>query len=70
MPLANWVSAKAYAFDGTGYEVSMDYPRIIDIMLKSGYSGYLSIEYEGEGDTIEGVRKTADMFKRLRTHFS
>ena len=69
MPLADWVSAKAYAFDGTGYEVSMDYPRIIDIILKSGYSGYLSIEYEGGGDSIEGVRKTAKMFQRLRGHF-
>jgi sugar phosphate isomerase/epimerase len=69
MPLANWVSAKTYAFDGTGYEVSMNYPRIIDIILKSGYSGYLSIEYEGEGDTVEGVRKSADMFRRLRRHF-
>lgn len=70
MPLANWVSAKTYAFDGTGYEVSMNYPRIIDIILKSGYSGYLSIEYEGEGDTIEGVRKSAEMFQRLREHIS
>jgi sugar phosphate isomerase/epimerase len=69
MPLANWVSAKAYAFDGTGYEVSMDYPRIFDIMVNSGYSGYLSIEYEGEGDSIEGVRKTAEMFRRLGAHF-
>ena len=70
MPLANWVSAKAYAFDGTGYEVSMNYPRIIDIILKSGYSGYLSVEYEGEGDTVEGVRKTVEMFQRLREHFA
>ena len=70
MPLANWVSAKSYAFDGTGYEFSMDYPRIIDIILKSGYSGYLSVEYEGGGDTIAGVRKTVEMFKRLREHFN
>ena len=70
MPLANWVSAKAYAFDGTGYEISMDYPRIIDIILRSGYSGYLSVEFEGGGDTIEGVRKTVEMFQRLREHFT
>jgi sugar phosphate isomerase/epimerase len=69
MPLANWVSAKTYAFDGTGYEVSMNYPRIMAIILESGYSGYLSIEYEGEGDTVEGVGKSVDMFRRLMTHF-
>ena len=70
MPLANWVSAKSYAFDGTGYEVSMNYPRIIDIITKSGYTGYLSVEYEGEGDTVEGVRKTVEMFERLREHYT
>ncbi|MFB3077656.1 MAG: sugar phosphate isomerase/epimerase family protein [Lysobacterales bacterium] len=69
MPLANWVSAKTYAFDGTGYEVSMNYPRIFEIFRDSGYTGYLSIEYEGEGDPIEGVRKSAEMLQRLRKHF-
>ena len=61
---------RAYAFDGTGYEISMDYPRIIDIILRSGYSGYLSVEYEGGGDTIEGVGKTVEMLQRLREHFT
>jgi sugar phosphate isomerase/epimerase len=69
MPLANWVSAKTYAFDGTGYEVSMNYPRIMEIIIESGYSGYLSIEYEGGGDSVEGIRRSVDMFRRLMTHF-
>ena len=70
MPYANWVSAKTYAFDGSGYELGLDYPRIIDIILKSGFRGCVSIEYEGEGEPIEGVRKSVEMFKRLREYFS
>jgi sugar phosphate isomerase/epimerase len=69
MPLANWVSAKFYAFDSTGYEISMDYPRILDVILRSGYSGYISVEYEGEGEPMAGVRKSIDMLHKLREHF-
>jgi len=69
MPLASWVSAKCYAFDSTGYEVSMQYPAIIDIILSSGYRGYISVEYEGAGDPMEGVRQSVEMFKTLRSHF-
>lgn len=67
MPHANWVSAKFYAFDNTGYEISMDYPRILDIILASGYSGYISVEYEGAGDPLEGVRSSVTMLEKLRT---
>lgn len=70
MPFAKWVSAKCYAFDSTGYEVSMDYPRILDIILASGYRGYISVEYEGAGDPLEGVQQSVDMFKTLRSHFT
>ncbi len=70
MPLASWVSAKTYTFDSTGYEIALNYPRIIDIILKSGYRGHLSIEYEGAGDPIEGVRQSVKMFNMLREHFS
>ncbi len=68
MPFANWVSAKCYAFDSTGYEVSLQYPAIIDIILASGYRGYISVEYEGAGDPMEGVRQGVEMFKALRSH--
>ncbi len=70
MPFANWVSAKFYAFDSTGYEISMRYSRILDIILRSGYSGYISVEYEGAGEPLEGVRKSIDMLRKMREHFS
>lgn len=70
LPMANWISAKCYAFDSTGYEISMNYPRIIEIILSGGYSGYVSVEYEGDGDPLVGVRQSVDMLRRLRAHFS
>jgi len=70
MPFANWVSAKCYAFDSTGYEIAMDYPRIVEIILASGYRGYISVEYEGAGDPKEGVRQSVEMFRALRRHFA
>ncbi len=70
MPFARWVSAKCYAFDNTGYELSMDYPRILDIILASDYRGYISVEYEGAGDPLDGVRQGVEMFRALRSHFA
>lgn len=70
MPLATWVSAKTYTFDNTGYEIAFDYPRIIQIILKSGYSGPLSIEYEGNENPADGVRHSVNMLRRLQEHIS
>lgn len=70
MPLANWVSAKFYAFDSTGYEISMNYPRIMEIILASGYKGFVSVEYEGAGDPLEGVRESVEMLRKMREHYS
>ncbi len=70
MPFASWVSAKCYAFDATGYEISMDYPRILEIILAAGYRGYISVEYEGAGDPLGGVRQGVNMLEALRPHFA
>jgi hypothetical protein len=48
----------------------MDYPRIVDIILAGGYRGYISVEYEGADDPMDGVRQSVDMFKALRSHFT
>ena len=70
MPYASWVSGKFYAFDSTGYEISMNYPRLIETILGSGYSGYISVEYEGAGDPLEGVRQSIEMLERLGLHYA
>jgi len=64
-PFAATVHAKFYEFDSQGREVRLDYERIIEILDKANFRGYLSIEYEGEGDELEEVPKACAYLKRL-----
>ncbi len=47
MPFAKGVSAKSHDFDEHGEEVDTDFKRVLAIVKKAGYSGYIGIEYEG-----------------------
>jgi L-ribulose-5-phosphate 3-epimerase len=59
MPFAKAVSAKTYDFDDSGNETTIDYPKMIDIVLSHGYKGYIGIEYEGGRlSEYEGIRKS------------
>ncbi len=65
MPYAKAVSAKSYDFDESGNETTIDFPRMIDIVRKSGYEGFVGIEYEGgRMDEIEGIRATQQLLKK------
>jgi sugar phosphate isomerase/epimerase len=64
MPLAKLVHAKSYAFDESGEETTIDYARCMKIIKSIGFSGVLSIEYEGEEDQFEGIRKTKELITR------
>lgn len=70
MPYANWVSAKTYTFDNAGYEIALDYPRLMKIIMQSGYRGCLSVEYEGNLAPADGVRRSVAMFERLKEHLA
>ena len=48
MPQAKAVSAKCYHFDGDNNETKIDFPRMMEIVKATGYSGYVGIEYEGQ----------------------
>jgi len=61
---AVYVHAKTYAFDGAGNETRLPYERIIEILEASGFNGYLSIEFEGDGDEIAEVGKSVDLLRR------
>lgn len=43
----------------------VDLARTFAIARESGYKGYFSIEFEGEGDPVEGVQKLVDAAIRL-----
>lgn len=67
MPWARAVSAKSHDFDPeTGDETTKDYGKLIDIVLDSGYRGWVGIEYEGGRlGPDEGVLATKRLLDRV-----
>ena len=67
MPFAKGVSAKSYGFDAAGNETTIDYERMLRLVLDAGYRGYIGVEWEGmtPGD-VEGIRLTQSLLERLR----
>jgi len=66
MPYAKAVSAKSYDFDVAGNETTIDFERMIGIVKKSSYSGYLGIEYEGSRlSEDEGIIATKKLIERF-----
>ena len=63
-PYALLVHAKTYQFDDKGEEISIDIQRCLDILRKTGYNGYLSIEFEGSGDEFEGIEKSKYLLRK------
>jgi len=45
-------------------EKTLDFERIIDLFLKVGYSGYMSIEYEGREDPVTAVPKCVKVLRQ------
>ena len=59
---AKAVSAKSYDFDENGNETTLDYPRIIQLVKDSGYTGFIGVEFEGERlGEIEGIQATKNL---------
>ncbi len=66
MPYARAVSAKSHSFDEDGNERTIDYERMMRIVLDAGYRGWVGIEYEGAMVADEGIVRTKELLKRLR----
>lgn len=66
LPFAKAVSAKSYDFDELGEETTIDFGRMINLVLDSGYTGYIGVEYEGSRlAEEEGIRATKALLDRL-----
>ena len=66
MPYAHAVSAKSYDFDDFGNETKIDYSKMIDIVKKAGYKGYIGIEYEGDRmSEDDGIIATKKLLEKL-----
>ena len=65
MPFAKGVSAKSYDFDELGNETTINYAKMSEIVKKSGFSGWIGIEWEGENiSEEEGIKKTLALVKK------
>ncbi|MBX3238780.1 MAG: TIM barrel protein [Chitinophagaceae bacterium] len=66
MPYAKGASAKTYDFDENGNCIETDYYRVLKIIKKSKFKGYIGIEYEGSNlDEYEGIRKTKALLEKV-----
>ncbi|MBI3941445.1 MAG: sugar phosphate isomerase/epimerase [Chloroflexi bacterium] len=54
-PYAHAVHVKTYDFSAEGEEISFSVERCVKIILESGYTNPMGIEYEGKSDDHEGV---------------
>lgn len=51
-----------------GQEMTLDYERLLKIVAAAGYSGYVSIEYEGHKHAeLDGVKRTKQALEEIRT---
>ena len=67
MPYAKAVSAKSHDFDEEGNEIHTDYFKMMDIVLKAGYHGWVGIEYEGSKlSEDDGIKATKKLLERVR----
>lgn len=67
MPYAKGVSAKSHDFDENGNEKGIDYVKMMDIVKKAGYRGYVGIEYEGGRlSEIDGITATKALLERFQ----
>jgi sugar phosphate isomerase/epimerase len=71
MPYAKGVSAKSYGFDAQGNETTIDYRRMVKIVLDAGYDGYLGIEFEGDKmSELEGVLATKKLLETIHSELA
>ena len=67
MPYAKGVSAKSHAFDANGNDTGIDYAKMMDIVKKAGYKGYVGIEFEGDKiSEDEGIKLTKALLEKFK----
>jgi len=66
-PYTSFVQAKTYYGGGEWYTLELDYKRIVEILKKVSYQGYISLEFEGKEDPFTAVAKSIDMLRAALT---
>lgn len=63
-PYTCFVQAKTYYGGGEWYTLDLDYGRIVQILRKVNYQGYLSLEFEGKAPADTGVAQSIQMLRQ------
>ncbi len=63
-PHAIHVHAKSCVFGPDGEETKINYQAAMQAVRAAGYDGVLSIEFEGDGISADGIRKTKALIER------
>ena len=63
-PKTVYVQAKTYYGGGEWYTLDLDYQRIAKILSDAGYTGYVSLEFEGKEAPDTGVPKSIELLRR------
>lgn len=68
LPFAKAISAKSFEFDDEGNEIGIDFYKMMDLIIKSNYQGYIGVEYEGSKHSeIEGIQLTKELLERVQS---
>jgi len=71
MPFAKGVSAKTYDFDEAGNEKLTEFRRMLDVVQKHGFTGYIGIEYEGTRlSEHDGILATKSLLEQVRNELT
>ena len=57
-PFAFVTHVKVNEFDAQGEAKDYDFPRVLKTLKQTRYKGPISIEFEGKGNSVEGVQKS------------
>lgn len=61
--LAVFVHAKLYELDEEGKDCKQDYGKIFDILTRTEYRGFISVEYEGEEEELRAVPRGVEFLR-------
>lgn len=63
---AGAVSAKSYDFDSQGNETTIDYQKMLSLVNRAGYTGFIGVEYEGNRlSEKEGILHTKKLIEKF-----
>ena len=62
------LQAKTYFGGGRWYTLDIDYSKVAAIMDKAGFTGWVSLEFEGKEDPLTGIPKSLDHLRQYFGH--